>query len=225
MQTFIVDKSSVRDGKGVLRLSHESLSNQDLNGIAVLRNSIIDPITGSTNVRLLERLDVSRGRIRVICSDLTLPKPFGDEVLPITIAIHEKTEKSGDPDEYLRLSPCYYNCSDTGHLRGFYRRHYKQCTHDQPRISTIVNFVLDVTQDECTLGVGEVLLPERDHIKDLAYEVEISRFVTGGRLCLNSISTDDSDTDDSDSTGEDNTENNMTNYSNLGRVVVVMDIE
>lgn len=57
----------------------------------------------------------------------------------------------------------------------------------------IVNFVLDVTQDECTLGVGEVLLPERDHIKDLAYEVEISRFVTGGRLCLNSISTDDSD--------------------------------
>ena len=92
----------------------------------------------------------------------------------------------------------------------------------------IVNFVLDVTQDECTLGVGEVLLPERDHIKDLAHEVEISSFVTGGRLCLIEFSdgdTDDSDTDDSDSAGEDNTENNVTNHSNLGRVVVVMDIE
>ena len=87
----------------------------------------------------------------------------------------------------------------------------------------IVNFVLDVTQDECTLGVGEVLLPERDHIKDLAHEVEISSFVTGGRLCL--IEFSDGDIDDSDSTGEDNTKKNVTNYSNLGRVVVVMDIE
>ncbi|KAF8550224.1 hypothetical protein OG21DRAFT_1499929 [Imleria badia] len=92
-QAFIVDRFSVRNGKGVLRCSHEGVSEHHFNQVALLRNSTVEPITESTNARLLGRVDFYRN-LHVLWGDLTLPKPSGDDVLPITIVIHEEVEKT-----------------------------------------------------------------------------------------------------------------------------------
>ncbi|KAF8557161.1 hypothetical protein OG21DRAFT_1494932 [Imleria badia] len=196
LQAFIVDGSSVRNGKGVLRRSHEGVSDHHFSHLALLRNSIVDPITESTNVRLLESVRFDRN-LRVLWGDLTLPKPSGDDISPITIAIHEKVEKTNA--EGCEGLPWNFDCSDAGLLRGYYRGTFSE----DPRYpSCLAKFTVDVTQDECTLAVGEILPPEWNHIKGPGYRrygKYITSFDASGRFCLvkySEMDDSDSDTDD-----------------------------
>lgn len=217
LQAFVIDESTVRNDKGVLRLSHEDVLDQNF-GTPLLRNPVVDPITGSTSLRLLERLTITHNQIHVVCSDLTLPKPSGDGVLPITISMCEKRGKSRNPHECSRRFFTYYlDLSDTGHLRGFCR---KQCRQGHPNVFPIVKFVLDVTQDECTVAIGGTMLPEWDYIKDLACGTYKSSFGAGGRLCL--IKSTDGSTNDSDT--ENSTDDSDTDDLAM-TVVIVVDIE
>ncbi|KAF8552426.1 hypothetical protein OG21DRAFT_1486246 [Imleria badia] len=147
-------------------------------------------------MRLLNDVYVEHDRIHVMCGDLTLPKPSGDDVLPITIVMHAKIEKGENLHEYrLGTYPYYGDCSDAGYLRGFYRKHYKVYPRDQPRICPIIKFTIDFTQDECSLAIGEILPPEWNNIKDPAYGMFINSFDASGRLCLvKTKETDDAET-------------------------------
>ncbi|KAF8549340.1 hypothetical protein OG21DRAFT_608406 [Imleria badia] len=185
LQAFIVDGSSVRNGKGVLRRSHEGVSNHDFDHVALLRNSIVDPITESTNVRLLGCVGFIHD-LHVLWGDLTLPKPSGNEVLPITIAIHKEVEKPKPEKPYGWGGVWNFDCSDAGLLRGF--KFYRASSFQDPQHpSGLVKFTLDATRDECTFAVGNFLPPEWNHIKDpigRKYGKYITSFDASGRLCL-----------------------------------------
>ncbi|KAF8555899.1 hypothetical protein OG21DRAFT_1495922 [Imleria badia] len=177
LQAFTADRSFVRNGKGVLRRSHEGFSDHHFNQVALLRNSIVDPVTESTNVRMLECVHFDRG-LHVLWGDLTLPKPSGDAVLPITIAIHEKVEKPKTEKFYGHGGLQSFGCSDAGLLKGFYRANPPQ----DPLC--LMKFAVDVSQDECTLAVGEILAPEWNHIKGPTDGNCITSFDASGRFCL-----------------------------------------
>ncbi|KAF8553182.1 hypothetical protein OG21DRAFT_1497848 [Imleria badia] len=212
LQAFTVDGSSVRNGKGVLRLSHEGTSDHHFHHIALLRNSIVDPITESTNVRLLECVNYDHD-LRVLWGDLTLSKPTGNDVLPITIVIHEKVEKkNAEKLQGYGTLPWDFDCSDAGLLRGYCRANFSE---DPQYPSCLAKFTLDATQDECMLAVGEVLPPEWNHIKDPGHRIYgkdgkyMTNFDASGRFCLVRYSA----VDDPNSNTEDR------------ELVVVVDIE
>ncbi|KAF8547148.1 hypothetical protein OG21DRAFT_1607513 [Imleria badia] len=176
IQAFTVP--SIRNGKGVLRLSHEGVSEHHFDEAALLRNSIVDSITGTTNVRLLVHLDVNHG-LNVTWGDLTLLKPSGNDVLPMTIVMNEEFRKHKKP--YKRLSPrdcCFHiDCSEGGHLRGF-------CIDDSSSKKNlpVMKFTVDVTQEECTLEIGEFLRPNWRHIKDPKYRSSCFLDAASGRF-------------------------------------------
>ncbi|KAF8550217.1 hypothetical protein OG21DRAFT_1499923 [Imleria badia] len=184
MQAFIVDGSSVKNGKGVLRRSHEGVSDHYFDHVALLRNPIVDPITESTNVRLLECVQFHSDHHVVLWGDLTLPKPSGDDVLPITIATHVKFEKT-KPEKLRQCGGLLgYDCSDAGLLRGFYRTNF---SHEPRYPGCLAKFTVDATKDECTLAIGEFLAPEWNHINDPTdgrYGKYITSYDARGRVCL-----------------------------------------
>jgi hypothetical protein len=55
VQAFTVPDDPVENGLGVLHLTHEGKLECWAPGLDVIRNSVIDPLTGSVGVRLLER--------------------------------------------------------------------------------------------------------------------------------------------------------------------------
>ena len=148
VQAFTVpdDPRPAKNGKGVLRLSHEGIFSSDYTVIAVIRNSVVDPITGTTNVKLLERHWNSHD-FQPICIDLTLDKPSPDGVSPITIDRHYVSIEGGVSNRD-RLGFCqeYYDISDDGYARGLF-------TRDPTCIATegcgVVKFTIDATQDPC----------------------------------------------------------------------------
>jgi hypothetical protein len=56
VQAFTIpgDQRPVEHGKGQLRLSHEGIFSSDDTVFAVIRNSVVDPITGAISMKLLE---------------------------------------------------------------------------------------------------------------------------------------------------------------------------
>jgi len=78
------------NGKGILRLhlSHEGAFEGGKTFFSLLRNSVVDSINGSINVRLLEQRNSDEWDFCIYescCVDLTLQKPSLADVSPITI--------------------------------------------------------------------------------------------------------------------------------------------
>ena len=148
-------------------LSHEGIFSSDNVILAVIRNPVVDPITGAIRVRLLERHGLSHG-FRATCIDLTLDKPSPDVVvLPITIDQHCILIKGGVPiQEYLAC--CHEECdiSGDGYARGLMARS-RHCSHGRTHGSAnfgIVKFTIDATQDRCVAVLSQFSGVEWDTI-------------------------------------------------------------
>ena len=72
----------VENGKGELRLTHEGIFSSDEMVFAVIRNSVVDPITGAISVKLLGRRSGCRVFQAIRCIDLTLDKPQCHQLPP-----------------------------------------------------------------------------------------------------------------------------------------------
>jgi len=143
LQIFTIppDGSSVQVSgpNPVLNLTHEGFANRCLLNLETMKPSI-DPITGATHMRFLEYYN-SRYNLKVTRIDLTLPKPSGLEVLPMTVGMHNislniPTQERIRCFQYLdlcdgRLLRGFYGGKPLG---GLYQRH-------------VMKFAIDVSQD------------------------------------------------------------------------------
>ncbi|KAF8135103.1 hypothetical protein EV363DRAFT_1447879 [Boletus edulis] len=77
IQAFIVPDSAIPHDVGELRLTHEVILDTYLHSSCLLRNSIVDPVTGLVNIRLLHVTAITpiAKQSHLMCLDLALPKP------------------------------------------------------------------------------------------------------------------------------------------------------
>ena len=145
------DQCPAANGKNVLGLSHEGIFESRGRGPSgVLQNSIVDPITGSINMRLLEQS--SMVGYDLTCVDLTLHKPTPYQVSPITIERHAVI-KSGNitpASNYLNHRFRFLDVSDNGYARGFC-----VCEYFDTRPASIKKFTIDATKDNCVAVLSE----------------------------------------------------------------------
>ncbi|KAG6377857.1 hypothetical protein JVT61DRAFT_14638 [Boletus reticuloceps] len=177
----------VRSGTNVLRLSHEGIVHDVLlHDVNLIRNSVTNPKTGVTNIRLL----MNRQDRHLSCMDLTLPKhsPTGiNAVLPITINMHDilKLEDAlyGDHNRSLMTNwACCFQCSDDGHARGFWLGYKRHVSRDSAMNDSVVRFTIDASQDKCTGVLGRLTRIHSGQIDCplmMSYEVDTMR----GKFC------------------------------------------
>ena len=170
VQAFVVpdDQRHVENGKGELRLSHEGMFSSDKDSFVVVRNSVVDPITGAISVRILERY-INSDVFPPTCIDLTLHKPSPNDVSPITIDRHCVLIKGDVPtlnrDEPVIHGICHdfydFDTSDGGHTRGWFQR-----THRCSPTGSLdaVKFTIDATQDRCVAVLSKFSSAEWDTI-------------------------------------------------------------
>ena len=177
--TVPIDSRPVRNGAGVLRLSHEGVTPGILWSSDLIRNSIVDAISGATTIRLLHRLCKDHS-LHLFCTDLTLHTgrhSSTDTILPMIIDRHDIAHVNhvyNDPGD------CYVESSDDGHARGFWRFFMP---HDAPnRIHPVIRFTIDASQDRCVAVLGQTLRPQWRQIGDLPWGRRILFDGVRGRL-------------------------------------------
>ncbi|KIJ19574.1 hypothetical protein PAXINDRAFT_8059 [Paxillus involutus ATCC 200175] len=142
-QAFVVPDLPPSSGNGIreLCLTHEASIHVILNGVRLMRNSVFDPVTGATSLRLLTWHFTAEYHAQYTCIDLTLPGPElspGDP-LPMSVDMQD-----------LFTTDMVYNCltmsSDDGHLRGF------ACGL---RVPHVWKFSVDASKERCVAVLGE----------------------------------------------------------------------
>lgn len=180
--TLPTDTGSEHHGTGVLSLSHEGLVDGSPKDIKVIRNSIVDPIRGTTNIRLLSQF-MDRKDMRFACVDLTLPKHMPTDmnaVLPMAIDMHDILNTDSVLSGHDRHWTCYVEFSDDGYVRGLWQRPMLQ--HVSVDLPAVMRFAIDASQERCTGVLGKLSSPEW-------YGDDCPRFVRSwvdcvrGRLC------------------------------------------
>ena len=150
---------------GVLRLSHEGISFHQAPRI-VIRNSIVDPVTGSIGIRFLDRSwdDHDGDCLHPECIDVTLHKQSPVDVSPITVRRHTVITRVNEPlcQEYWCRSIFWDSLAD-GYARGLFTH---RCDHSYPdtaichnKQSAIVKFTIDATQDYCVVTLCRFFFP------------------------------------------------------------------
>ena len=177
VQAFTVpdDQHSVKDGKGTLCLSHEGVFSSDQNVVAVIRNSVVDPITGAISVKLLERHPERKFYFQLEateCIDLTLT----DDVSPITIGRHPVLIKGEEP-YFDRLGFCYehLDISDDGYARGV----FTYCALSSKNCG-LMKVTIDATHDRCVVVLSPYLDVERDAILFPLLQFSYDRMLVDG---------------------------------------------
>ena len=160
--TAPTDSRLVRNGAGVLRLSHEGVIPGNFSNVNLIRNSIVDPISGTTSIRLLHQVCMDHN-LDVSCIDVTLHRLSStDGVLPMTIDLHDiahlKDVCNGSGAE------CYVGSSDDGRARGFWRFEVPYLTPNP--IRPVMRFTIDASQDRCVTVLGKILNPQWKQIGD-----------------------------------------------------------
>ena len=153
---------------GVLRLSHEGISSY-WPPCMVIRNSIVDPVTGSIGVRFLDRSLVCGSHIRddclhPECIDVTLHKPSPVDVSPITVRRHTVITRVNEPlCRYFWCRSIFWDSLADGYVRGLFTH---RCDHETDRNtaickkrSAIVKFTIDATQDYCVATLCRFFFP------------------------------------------------------------------
>ena len=126
-----------------LRLSHETVSCDSLSSWFLLRNSVVDPATGSTSLRFLNRRFVQQ----FLCTDFALPANSSGDILPISIDTHAvlamDSVQFGMHSKFIQASP-------DGFARGF-------CEVDfMSTGSRVRKFTIDATGERCVGVVGDL---------------------------------------------------------------------
>ena len=173
MQAFTLpnDHSLVENKIDVLRLSNEGLMPHKPPH-AVIRNSIVDPVTGSVGVRFVSRWENYDGPCPK-CIDVTLHKPSpGVQVLPMMVQWHDVITRQNEPRHapprsLLTLQSLLDAPGGDGYARGW----FIICPHSaQDAVgdivghsctrSALVKFTIDATQDRCVATLGCYRLSE-----------------------------------------------------------------
>jgi len=163
--TVLDDQRHVENGKGELRLSHEGIFSSDADSFIVIRNSVVDPITGDIGVKILERHTGCRV-FPPTCLGLTLHKPSPDDVLPITFDRHPvliKRDATHDDPGILGNWHGFdgFDTSDDGYARGWFKY-----THRRSKTECLnaAKFTIDATQDRCVAVLSQFSSAEWDAI-------------------------------------------------------------
>ncbi|KAF8554421.1 hypothetical protein OG21DRAFT_1497068 [Imleria badia] len=153
VRAFVVPESAIlpdRTEFGELRLTHklEVAIPTYYPMFSLLRNSIVDPVTGSVNIKLLRvtpNTQIGGGQKDMSCLDLTLPGPIStNDVLLISIR-----------SQHLLESACtsvWYTASDDGYIRGLL------LTESGPSIfldTSVRKFSIDASKEECIMAVSD----------------------------------------------------------------------
>ena len=184
IQAFTVptDSRPVCNGAGVLRLSHEGVIPGVFWDVTLLRNSIVDPVSGATSIRLLHQFCSFRD-LHVSCIDVALHRRSStDSILPMTIDLHDiahLNDVCGSPG-----ANCHVGSSDDGHARGFWRFQVQYVTNC---IRPVMRFTIDASQDRCVIVPGKIQNPQWKQIHDSQWTMPVWVLFDGvrGRLYSN----------------------------------------
>ncbi|KAF8554424.1 hypothetical protein OG21DRAFT_1095706 [Imleria badia] len=151
VQAFVVPKLAIpldRTVVGELRLTHQVAIPTDFPTFSLLRNSTVDPVTGSVNIRLLHITTTIQnvvGHRNMLCLDLTLPKPVSTtDVLEISVRSQHLFESGST---FVR-----YTASGDGYARGLL------VTNQGPpsfRDTSARKFSIDASGEECTIAISD----------------------------------------------------------------------
>ncbi|KAF9238513.1 hypothetical protein BU15DRAFT_75210 [Melanogaster broomeanus] len=131
---------SAGDGIPELCLTHEASIHHFSSPMGLIRNSILDPDTRATNLRLLNYFPSAR-QTAFSCIDLTLPEPSPGKVLPMGIRVQHLFTTDGYAHNFIGKS-------EDGHVRGF------SCLlglGDSP----ILKYSIDASRETCVAAVGD----------------------------------------------------------------------
>ena len=169
VQAFTVpdDQPLADDRNGILRLSHEGIMFHRT-PCAVIRNSIVDPVTGSISVRFLCEWIATdydgHSTLHPECVDVTLHKPSPVDVSPLTVRWHEVlTSKNESIHQGLGYSFNFFDSLGDGYARGLFTKNYHDPGGAEARAvrsispGDIVKFTIDATRDRCVATLGQVL--------------------------------------------------------------------
>jgi hypothetical protein len=193
VQAFVVTDCSTPsladDAIDKLCLTHEAY----MTGIFpstfhLIRDSVIDTITRSTNLRFLVS-STDSGQTDFCCLDLTLPEPCSGEVTPLSIL----TQNLFIVDSGQSWSaPTFTGGSADGHARGFVGRLAgdDDLSLFASNVASIQKFTIDASQERCTAVLGEPT--PVDQMPQINFHKASKFDGIRGRLCY-----DDPDSDDS----------------------------
>ena len=185
LQAFILpDPHLVHNGKGILRLSHEAVMPGRLQIFDLVRNSIMDAVSGTTNIRLLHQF-FDGDNLTFSCIDLTLPnRSVMDAVVPMNIDIHEFAHVNRRWFSLYTDRTCYIEFSDDGHVRGFWRFFVPHVTSGSMRSSCpVMRFTIDASQDRCVAVLGRIMAPQWKQVADPPQARNIMFDGVRGMLC------------------------------------------
>ncbi|KAF8135101.1 hypothetical protein EV363DRAFT_1429759 [Boletus edulis] len=147
IQAFVVPDSAIPHDVGELRLTHEVILYTYLRSSGLLRNSIVDPVTGSVNIRILHVTanGPAAEQSHMMCLDLALPKPVSNtDVLPISIRSQHLFESSWEFERYT--------VSDDGYARGLLLTE-----RESPYLgfSSVRKFTIDASREEHAIAISD----------------------------------------------------------------------
>ncbi|KAF8554427.1 hypothetical protein OG21DRAFT_1497072 [Imleria badia] len=147
IRAFVVPDSVAlldRTGVGELRLTHEVTIPTALPSFSLLRNSVVDPVTGSVNIRLLLITpSIHEDHKDMSCLDLALPTPVSTtNVLPISIRSQHLFES--------RWTSVRYTASDDGYVRGMLLTN-----SGPPHFRATSKFTIDASGEEFIVAVSD----------------------------------------------------------------------
>ena len=173
----------VHNSTGVLRLSHEGVIPGHVKNLDLIRNSIVDPVSGATSIRLLHQF-FEDDNLHFSCIDLVLPRhSSADTVLPITIDVQEVAHVHHAPFLLTICQRCYIESSDDGHVRGIWRivmPHGPSGEVSSP--FPTIRFSIDASGDKCVAVLGQILVPQWRQIYDPPWSRSLFFDVVRGRL-------------------------------------------
>ncbi|KAG6374750.1 hypothetical protein JVT61DRAFT_4126 [Boletus reticuloceps] len=158
-----------------LRLTHETTITDMQSPVRwlLLRNPVVDPITGSTHLRFL--LYSSCGyNFQLVCADITLPANSTENVLPLLLDAHAVTMRPMSYSYIVRTE--LIQSSADGFARGL---DLETRIPDKFYIST---FGIDATGERCMVDVGH--MSSISVAADMGYWQRASFDGTSGRLCF-----------------------------------------
>jgi hypothetical protein len=158
----------VHNGTGVLQLSHEGVMPGDPRDFDLIRNSIVDAVSGVTSIRLLRQF-LNGDNLDFSCIDLTLHRQSStDTVLPMTVDLHDIAHANhGEFGGLAEPSHRYVESSDDGHARGFWRFFAPYDATGNLRLyNPIMRFTIDASRDRCVAVLGQIQIPQWRQIDD-----------------------------------------------------------
>ncbi|KAF8838228.1 hypothetical protein BDN67DRAFT_107343 [Paxillus ammoniavirescens] len=142
-QAFVVPDLPPSSDNGIreLCLTHEASIHHVLRGAHLMRNSVFDPVTGATSLRLLAWHFTPGHYAQYTCIDLTLPGPELPPGDPLPMSVDMQDLFTTD-----MVCNCLTMSSDDGHLRGF------ACGLRAPHVW---KFSVDASKERCVAVLGE----------------------------------------------------------------------